>query len=84
MVRIRSSLQACHRTSHLRRPARGVSEAPPDCVLHITDPMLVQPWGRIVPIRADLQKGAMSEAEGGTGIGEKFWAWSEEQVKPYL
>lgn len=70
--------------SHLRRPARGVSEAPPDRFIYITDLTLVQPWGRIVPIRMDLQKGAQSEAEGGTGIGEKFWAWSEEQVKPYL
>jgi hypothetical protein len=70
--------------SHLRRPARGVSGAPLDRLIHITDLKLVQPWGRIVPIRADLQKGAMSESEGGTGIGEKFWAWSEEQVKSYL
>jgi retinol dehydrogenase-12 len=37
-----------------------------------------------VPIRADLEKGSKSEAEGGTGIAGKFWAWSEEQVKPYL
>jgi len=44
----------------------------------------VQPWGRIVDIRADLAKGAKSEAEGGTGVAEKFWAWTEEQVKPYL
>jgi hypothetical protein len=70
--------------SHLRRLARGVSEALPDLLLHITDLTLVQPWGRLVPIRAELHKGTKSEAEGGTGIGEKFWAWSEEQVKPYL
>ncbi len=67
-----------------RKPARGVSRALRDSLLHITDLELVQPWGRIMAIRADLQKGAKSEAEGGTGIGEKFWAWSEEQVKPYL
>jgi len=84
MVPIRGSLQACRWTSHLRRPARGVSEAPPDCLHHITDLTLVQPWGRIVPIRVDLQRGAMSETEGGTGIAEKFWAWNEEQIKPYL
>ena len=59
-------------------------QAPSDRLLQITDLTLVHPWGRIVPVRADLQKGAMSEADGGIGIGEKFWAWSEEQVKPYL
>ncbi|KAM5347592.1 hypothetical protein ACJ41O_007416 [Fusarium nematophilum] len=44
----------------------------------------VVPWGRFLPIRPDLQKGALSESEGGTGMAEKFWAWSEEQVKPYV
>ncbi|KAF4975347.1 hypothetical protein FZEAL_7854 [Fusarium zealandicum] len=44
----------------------------------------VVPWGRFLPIRSDLQKGSLSESEGGTGIAEKFWAWSEEQVKPYF
>jgi hypothetical protein len=59
--------------SNLRRLARGVSEALPDRLLHITDITLAQPWGRIVPIRAELEKGIMSEVEGGTGIGKKFW-----------
>jgi retinol dehydrogenase 12 len=27
---------------------------------------------------------AKTIAEGGTGVGEKFWQWSEEQIKPYL
>ncbi|CAM1512006.1 Fc.00g095190.m01.CDS01 [Cosmosporella sp. VM-42] len=44
----------------------------------------VAPWGRFLSIRSDLQKGAIPESEGGTGMAEKFWAWSEEQVKPYL
>jgi retinol dehydrogenase-12 len=44
----------------------------------------VQPWGRFVAIRDDLAAGAKSEAEGGTGVAEKFWTWTEEQVKAYL
>ncbi|KAI6750774.1 hypothetical protein HG530_014224 [Fusarium avenaceum] len=32
----------------------------------------------------DLQKGALPESEGGTGMAEWFWKWSEEQVKPYF
>ncbi|KAJ4178350.1 short-chain alcohol dehydrogenase [Fusarium falciforme] len=44
----------------------------------------VVPWGRFMPIRPDLQAGALLESEGGTGMAEKFWVWSEEQIKPYL
>ncbi|KAF7561406.1 hypothetical protein G7046_g2735 [Stylonectria norvegica] len=44
----------------------------------------VVPWGRFLPIRQDLQKGSLAESEGGTGIAARFWAWSEEQVKPYF
>jgi retinol dehydrogenase 12 len=50
----------------------------------LNNPLIVWPWGRIVSIRADLDAGAKSEAEGGTGIAEKFWEWSEEQIKPYV
>ena len=28
--------------------------------------------------------GQKPEKEGGSGVAEKFWEWSEEQVKPYL
>ncbi|KAF5673900.1 short-chain dehydrogenase reductase [Fusarium heterosporum] len=44
----------------------------------------VVPWGRFMPIRPDVQKGALPESEGGTGMAEFFWKWSEEQVKPYF
>jgi hypothetical protein len=37
-----------------------------------------------MPIRPDLQKGALPESEGGTGMAEFFWNWSEEQIKPYF
>lgn len=43
----------------------------------------IQPWGRFGTQRPDLVQGSKSKAEGGTGIAEKFWEWSEEQVKPY-
>jgi retinol dehydrogenase-12 len=37
-----------------------------------------------MPIRADLVAASKSEAEGGTGLAQKFWKWTEEQTKPYL
>ncbi|KAL7892325.1 short-chain dehydrogenase [Trichoderma sp. SZMC 28014] len=43
----------------------------------------IQPWGRFGTQRPDLVQGSKSKAEGGTGIAERFWEWSEEQVKPY-
>lgn len=43
----------------------------------------IQPWGRFVDIRSDLEKGAKSKSEGGTGIGEDFWSWCEEQTKVF-
>ncbi|KAI1144376.1 short-chain dehydrogenase [Hypoxylon sp. FL0543] len=42
------------------------------------------PWGRFSDIRADVLQGSKPQAEGGTGIAEKFWEWTEEQVKPYM
>ncbi|KAJ9663300.1 short-chain alcohol dehydrogenase [Coniosporium apollinis] len=44
----------------------------------------VIPWGRFAPLRDDLEQAAKTEAEGGKGTAEKFWIWSEEQVKLYL
>jgi hypothetical protein len=35
-------------------------------------------------IRKDLLEATKLEAEGGTGIGAKFWKWTEEQVDMYL
>ncbi|KAI1823487.1 NAD(P)-binding protein [Xylaria intraflava] len=43
------------------------------------------PWGRFGGIRRDLAASAKSSTEpGGTGVAERFWEWTEEQVKPYL
>ena len=44
----------------------------------------VVPWGRYAPLRKDIEASSKSEAEGGTGVGAKFWDWSEEQVKAYV
>lgn len=35
-------------------------------------------------IRADLVDATKGEDEGGTGIGKRFWEWTEEQIKPFL
>ncbi|KAI4865266.1 short-chain dehydrogenase [Hypoxylon rubiginosum] len=57
----------------------GLSE---DVTLEKTGSWLA-PWGRIANIRKDLLQGSKPQSEGGTGIAQKFWAWTEEQVKPY-
>ncbi|EJT72926.1 hypothetical protein GGTG_09777 [Gaeumannomyces tritici R3-111a-1] len=44
----------------------------------------VAPWGRFETIRDDIAQATKHVEEGGTGIGLKFWEWTEEQVKPYL
>ncbi|PSN67713.1 putative short-chain dehydrogenase [Corynespora cassiicola Philippines] len=42
------------------------------------------PWGRFGPLRQDLIDASKPESEGGTGVAEKWWEWSERQVKPYM
>ncbi|KAI1325341.1 putative estradiol 17 beta-dehydrogenase [Xylariaceae sp. FL0255] len=44
----------------------------------------IAPWGRVLPLRADLPNAIKSESEGGTGGVKKFWDWNEEQVKDYF
>ncbi|KAI1880269.1 hypothetical protein JX265_001890 [Neoarthrinium moseri] len=44
----------------------------------------IVPWGRFSDMRSDLDLGSRPEGEGGTGIAQKFWEWSEAQVQPYL
>ena len=46
--------------------------------------MLVVPWGRFASLRQDLVAASKTKEEGGTGIGKRFWEWTEEQIKPYL
>ena len=45
---------------------------------------LVIPWGRFYPIRKDFLAAVKTEAEGGNGGTQKFWEWTEDQVRPYL
>lgn len=45
---------------------------------------LVYPFGRFGAIRKDWAAATKSEAEGGNGTAQKFWDWSEEQVRKYL
>ncbi|CAM1510828.1 Fc.00g083410.m01.CDS01 [Cosmosporella sp. VM-42] len=43
----------------------------------------VIPWGRIHPVRPDIRHSATPLSEGGTGLGTRFWDWSEKQVEVY-
>ncbi|KAH6675240.1 short-chain dehydrogenase [Plectosphaerella plurivora] len=55
----------------------------PDVTMETSGGWII-PWGRILHIRADLQQGAKSESEGGTGLAESFWKWSEDQVREFM
>ncbi|SPO01770.1 related to Oxidoreductase, short-chain dehydrogenase [Cephalotrichum gorgonifer] len=44
----------------------------------------VVPWGRFKGLRADLVAATRTKEEGGSGIGRRFWEWTEEQIKPFL
>lgn len=37
-----------------------------------------------MPMRKELIEAGKTEEEGGTGVGLKFWQWTEAQVKPYI
>ncbi|KAI4858712.1 NAD(P)-binding protein [Hypoxylon rubiginosum] len=56
----------------------------PDVTLEKTGKWVI-PWGRFQNVRSDLEAASRSASEpGGTGIADKFWEWSEEQIKPHL
>ncbi|KAH8819442.1 short-chain dehydrogenase [Xylogone sp. PMI_703] len=42
------------------------------------------PFGRTLPMRKDVVESTKTKEEGGTGVGLKFWEWTEEQITPYL
>ena len=44
----------------------------------------LMPWGRIGRLRHDIELAGKTEEEGGSGIAEDFWVWSEKQVREYL
>jgi len=43
----------------------------------------IAPWGVIRPIKKSLLEAARSKVEGGSGVGQEFWRWTEKQVEPY-
>lgn len=45
---------------------------------------LVYPFGHFGAIRKDWTAATKPSAEGGNGTAQKFWDWSEEQVKEFL
>ncbi|KAH8651200.1 hypothetical protein BX600DRAFT_418388 [Xylariales sp. PMI_506] len=44
----------------------------------------VAPWGQLWKVSKDMVDATKSQAEGGAGTAQKFWEWSEAQVKAYL
>ncbi|KAK3984818.1 hypothetical protein QBC44DRAFT_336199 [Cladorrhinum sp. PSN332] len=45
----------------------------------------VVPFGRVYPIRTDLESSVKSKEEGGgTGGTQGFWGWCEEKVAPFV
>lgn len=44
----------------------------------------IMPWGRLMTLRSDVQRGVTREEEGGAGTAKKFWDWCEKEVEPYL
>ena len=44
----------------------------------------VIPFGKIYPVRQDLEAATKPEDQGGNGTTSKFWKWSEEQISKYL
>ena len=43
----------------------------------------VGPFGRFFNIRKDLARGSKPISEGGSGVAEKFWEWSEKRVAEF-
>ena len=46
--------------------------------------LIVEPWGKLVLARKDIELGSKTKEEGGTGMAQQFWNWSEDQVAQYL
>ncbi|KAI1827782.1 NAD(P)-binding protein [Xylaria intraflava] len=44
---------------------------------------LLGPWGKFKQIDQDMVNGSKTKSQGGTGTAQKFWDWSEAQIKPY-
>lgn len=81
----RSFTPVCLRTLPKKSQEVGVSTNL-NCLktFYADSDLLVAPFGRIHPIRKDLVKATQTEAEGGNGTAEKFWQWTEDQVRKYV
>ncbi|KAI1471989.1 NAD(P)-binding protein [Daldinia caldariorum] len=44
----------------------------------------VVPWGKIHTVSKAMADASARKSEGGSGIGEEFWKWSEEEIKKYI
>ncbi|KAK3307712.1 uncharacterized protein B0T15DRAFT_395316 [Chaetomium strumarium] len=54
----------------------------PDITMEKTGEWVI-PWGRLHPIRKDLQKAAKSMEDGGNGHAREFWEWTESLVQNF-
>lgn len=55
----------------------------PDITMEKTGEWVI-PWGRLYPIRKDMQNATKSKAEGGNGHAADFWEWTEDLVKDFV
>ncbi|OTB01588.1 hypothetical protein M426DRAFT_14339 [Hypoxylon sp. CI-4A] len=44
----------------------------------------IAPWGRLWCVSKDMVAASKPNSEGGTGAGQEFWKWSEDQIKKYI
>ncbi|KAJ9639717.1 short-chain alcohol dehydrogenase [Knufia peltigerae] len=44
----------------------------------------IQPFGKVGHTRKDIELSRMPKSEGGNGVAEEFYEWTEKQVEPFL
>ncbi|KAH6603969.1 short-chain dehydrogenase [Trichoderma cornu-damae] len=44
----------------------------------------VAPWGKFWNVSKEMIDGSKPKSQGGTGIANNFWEWTEAQIKPYF
>ena len=44
---------------------------------------IVKPFGKIGFTRDDIETSRKPKSEGGNGVAEQFYNWTEEQVAPF-
>lgn len=43
----------------------------------------VYPWGRFGDLPVGIEEAIKSEAEGGSGVADKFIAWCDRETEPF-